>query len=43
MGQNIPSYLTVRHLMLDVLRYFDFMWYVSSWKENLMIYFQEAT
>lgn len=37
------SYLTVRHLMLDRLAYFNFMWYVSLWKENLMMYFEKGT
>lgn len=27
--------------MLDVLTYFDFMWYVTSQKKNLMMYFEE--
>lgn len=44
MGQNYShSYLTMRPLMLDVLMYLHFTWYVSLWKENFMIYFQEAT
>lgn len=36
------SYLSVRHFMLDVLTYFDFMWYVTSQKKNLMMYFEEG-
>ena len=44
MGQNYcHSYLTVRHLVLDVLIYLHFMWCVSLWKESFMIYFQEAS